>query len=169
MITLAGDRLPNLIVLRSLGKFFGLAGARVGFVAARPDLLAALREAAGPWPLCGPARTLARRALADTAWQDVMRHTLVEASARLARLLAPLDPEGTRRVHPLFVWLPTPGAESIAAALARQGILVRHFATPDCQGLRFGLPRAESDWQRLEAAIRALAGPAARKDSGGTA
>ncbi|NMG56669.1 threonine-phosphate decarboxylase CobD [Aromatoleum aromaticum] len=169
VITLAGARLPNLVVLRSLGKFFGLAGARVGFVAARPDLLAALREAAGPWPLCGPARTVARRALADTAWQDVMRRTLAEASARLARLLAPLDPEDMRRVHPLFVWLPTPAAESIAAALARQGILVRHFAAPDCQGLRFGLPGTENDWQRLDAAIRALSSPAARKDSGGTA
>jgi hypothetical protein len=85
-----GPAAPNLIVLRSLGKFFGLAGARVGFVFGAPDKLERLREVLGPWPLSGPARTVARQALADGAWQAQARRDLALASARLASLLAPL-------------------------------------------------------------------------------
>lgn len=158
LITLAGARLPTLIVLRSLGKFFGLAGARVGFVAARSELRQALREADGPWPLSGPARIAARQALANTVWQARMRRTLSDSSTRLSRLLAPLDPAGQRRVQPLFVWLPTPTASALADALAGQGILVRAFGETGATGLRFGLPGGEGDWQRLEAALRTLPG-----------
>lgn len=156
VITLAGERLPNLIVLRSLGKFFGLAGARVGFVAAAPAILAALGEAAGPWPLCGPARKVACSALSDTAWQHRMRCSLVDASARLAALLSPLAGCASPQVHPLFVWLPTPDAKAIAEALARRAILVRHFDQPDGCGLRIGLPAGENDWRRLGQAIDAV-------------
>src|SRR5574343_1835530 len=71
---LAGtEAAPNLIVLRSLGKFFGLAGVRVGFVFAAPDLLARLREAIGPWAISGPSREAARLALADSTWQAATR------------------------------------------------------------------------------------------------
>lgn len=152
---LAGGALPNLIVLRSLGKFFGLAGARVGFVAARADLITALRESAGPWPLSGPARKVARQALADVAWQEGMRQSLAAAARRLGDLLVPLDPAHARRIHPLFVWLPTSAAVPIADQLAAQGILVRRFTGPDALGLRFGLPRTENDWQRLALALNA--------------
>jgi histidinol-phosphate/aromatic aminotransferase/cobyric acid decarboxylase-like protein len=57
---------PLLIVLRSLGKFFGLAGACVGFVSASPTLLAKLRKHLGPWTLPGPSRWIAKKALSDT-------------------------------------------------------------------------------------------------------
>ena len=60
----------ELIVLRSLGKFFGLAGARVGFVAATSPWLALLNDALGPWTLSGPSRWMAERALADINWQQ---------------------------------------------------------------------------------------------------
>src|SRR5574343_764476 len=54
---LAGsDEAPNLIVFRSIGKFFGLAGARVGVLFAAPELLGRLSEAMGPWTISGPAR-----------------------------------------------------------------------------------------------------------------
>jgi cobalamin biosynthetic protein CobC len=57
LASLAGtDEAPNLIVLRSLGKFFGLAGARVGFVLAAPDILSKMAEIMGPWTISGPAR-----------------------------------------------------------------------------------------------------------------
>src|SRR5574343_1241101 len=53
---LAGtEEAPNLIVFRSLGKFFGLAGARVGFVFAAPELLNRMSEAMGPWTISGPS------------------------------------------------------------------------------------------------------------------
>jgi len=146
---------PGLIVLRSLGKFFGLAGARVGFVFAWRELLDALRETLGPWALAGPARAAARLALLDADWQLAARQRLAVDGARLAALLAEhgLTPtSGT----PLFQWLQRPDAQAIHEALARRGILTRHFAVP--QSVRFGLPPDETGWQRLAAALAELHG-----------
>ena len=75
---------PGLIVLRSLGKFFGLAGARVGFVFGAPDKLDRLREVLGPWPVSHPSRFVAKRALEDSAWQTATRKQLADDSQRLA-------------------------------------------------------------------------------------
>lgn len=142
------DAAPNLIVLRSLGKFFGLAGARVGFIFAAPELLARMAEMLGPWPISGPARAVACAALADSTWQATMRETLAASSQRLSALLAPLgDNSGTA----LFRWLPTANAVALHDFLAQRGILVRLFS--EIPGLRFGLPDNENDWQRLAAAI----------------
>jgi cobalamin biosynthetic protein CobC len=159
IVMLAGGRLPGLIVLRSLGKFFGLAGARVGFVAAAPTILSALAEAAGPWPLCGPARRVARAALSDVSWQRCTRRELASASARLADQVAALAPGSALATHPLFVWLPTPHAAAIAGRLAERGILVRCFDAPGGTGLRVGLPACETEWQRLGAGIKAVSAP----------
>ncbi|MBI2308004.1 MAG: threonine-phosphate decarboxylase [Rhodocyclales bacterium] len=149
------DAAPNLIVLRSLGKFFGLAGARVGFLFARRELLARLAEQLGPWAVSGPSRAVAQGALADRAWQAAMRVQLAADSERLRALLAPLAADGdesTRpRANPLFCWLPYGQAPALHDFLAAHGILVRLF--PDLPGLRFGLPGNESEWQRLAAAL----------------
>jgi cobalamin biosynthetic protein CobC len=141
---------PGLIVLRSLGKFFGLAGARVGFVLGEAALLRQLAEALGPWPLAGPSRSVASDALADIVWQSAMRRELPEASARLAQLLTAhgLVPTGGCN---LFQWVVTREANAIHEALARQGVLTRLF--PDPPSLRFGLPGTEQGWMRLEAAL----------------
>lgn len=144
----AGGEYPNLVVLRSLGKFFGLAGARVGFVFAAPALLARLADAIGPWAVSGPARAVAQAALGDAAWQAAARTRLAEDSARLARLLAPLGAGGGCA---LFRYLPLAGAGELADFLAARGILVRRFAEP--AALRFGLPGDETQWRRLEDAI----------------
>jgi cobalamin biosynthetic protein CobC len=143
-----GPQAPNLIVLRSLGKFFGLAGARVGFVFGARDKLEALREALGPWPLSGPARAAARQALADHAWQAQTRRDLRAAAQRLAALLAPF---GEVTGSALFASLATPLSLALFEHLARQAILTRHFVAHDL--LRVGLPGSESEWQRLGAAL----------------
>ncbi|MEW6413811.1 MAG: threonine-phosphate decarboxylase CobD [Pseudomonadota bacterium] len=142
---------PGLIVLRSLGKFFGLAGARVGFVLAEPALLAALNTLLGPWAVSAPSRWVARAALADTAWQQAARPALLAAGARLAALLRDhgLAPSGGTA---LFQWVRTPDAADWHERLARQGILTRLFADPP--SLRFGLPHHETDWARLAAALK---------------
>ncbi len=144
----AGALAPNLISLRSLGKFFGLAGARVGFVFGAPDKLERLRDALGPWPLSGPSRVVASRALADAAWQERTRGQLALASARLQSLLAAY---GELSPGPLFVSLSTPRSLALYQHLAEQAILTRHFPADDL--LRFGLPGSEVDWQRLAAAL----------------
>ena len=143
-----GPEAPNLVVLRSLGKFFGLAGARVGFIFGAPDLLAALAEKLGPWAVPGPSRAAARLALEDTGWQAAARWELPRASRRLQELLAPLGPVAATA---LFASLETEVADDLFAFLARRGILVRHF--PGQPRLRFGLPGDEAQWQRLAAAL----------------
>lgn len=142
--------LAGLVVLRSLGKFFGLAGARVGFVLAEPPLLEALRERLGPWGIAHPSRHIARLALADEAWQATTRARLPQDSMRLAQLLAAYDlaPHGGCA---LFQWVCTPKAAHIHEALARRGILTRLFASP--ASLRFGLPASAAEWGRLAQAL----------------
>lgn len=151
LATLAGS--PGLVVLRSLGKFFGLAGARVGFVLAPAPLRNALAELLGPWTLSGPARHAARCALADSLWQSRMRIRLAEAGGRLQRLL---DHHGFSGCHgpALFKWTRHPHAAELHQALAAAGILVRLFDTPS--SLRFGLPATEADWQRLATVLHEL-------------
>ncbi|HSJ79605.1 MAG TPA: threonine-phosphate decarboxylase CobD [Thiobacillus sp.] len=143
---------PGLIVLRSLGKFFGLAGARVGFVLADPVVLDALDDRLGPWAVSAPSRWVARAALADIAWQQSARPTLLAAGARLAELLRSrgLAPTGGTA---MFQWVRTADAAAWHERLARQGILTRLFADPP--SLRFGLPHHETDWARLAAALAA--------------
>lgn len=140
----------GLIVLRGLGKFFGLAGARVGFVLAESTVLDALEARLGPWAVSAPSRWVARAALADTAWQQSARPALLAAGARLADLLRRhgLVPAGGTA---LFQWVRTADAAGWHERLARQGILTRLFADPP--SLRFGLPHHETDWARLAAAL----------------
>jgi len=145
----------NIVVLRSLGKFFGLAGARAGFASAAPKLLERLAEALGPWAVSHPARWAARQALADRDWQTAQRARLLAASQRLADLLACLgEPTGTA----LFQTVSVPRAAELHEALARRGILVRSFDDPPAlPSLRLGLPAAEDGWRRLAATLKEIA------------
>ncbi len=140
----------GLIVLRSLGKFFGLAGARVGFVCAHPELLAALKNLLGPWSVNAPARWVAAQALQDTSWQTENRQYLLNASNRLKTLLTQhqLAPTGGCA---FFQWILSPHARYLYKKLTYQGILVRLFNNP--LSLRFGLPGNNLDWQRLDNAL----------------
>lgn len=137
---------PGLIVLRSLGKFFGLPGARVGFALAESAVLHTLQEVLGPWSLTGPSRWIAQQALVDSAWHIGQRENLNVASKRLITILHKnsLAPDGGTA---LFQWVITPRAAEIHRKLAQQGIFTRLFARP--QSLRFGLPGTETDWRRL--------------------
>ena len=147
LVALAGA--DGLVVLRSVGKFFGLAGARVGFVFAPASVRAALAERLGPWTIAGPARWAARHALADRAWQAQALSALQAAGERLQALLAT---HGLPACGPaLFKLVATPDAAHLHEVFARRGILLRLFETP--QAVRFGLPADEAGWARLAAAL----------------
>ncbi|MGO4503406.1 MULTISPECIES: threonine-phosphate decarboxylase CobD [unclassified Dyella] len=143
----------GLIVLRSAGKFFGLAGARAGFVAAHPALLETLGDRLGPWTLSGPTRHVLGLALADRAWQATARSWLQDMSAGLAAVLLRHGMAATAGCA-FFQWWRHAGAEAVHIALARQGILTRLFETP--ASLRFGLPPDEVALRRLDDALGAL-------------
>jgi cobalamin biosynthetic protein CobC len=143
----------NVVVLRSLGKFFGLAGARVGCAVAAPELLTRLADLLGPWAVANPARWAARHALADRTWQAAQRERSREASHHLAEVLR-ASGLGESTGTALFQYVATPRAAAIFEALARRGILVRLFAEP--AALRFGLPANEDEWQRLGTALKEI-------------
>ena len=140
---------PGLLILRSVGKFFGLAGLRLGFALAAPPLAAALRRALGPWPVSGPALAIGEQALGDTAWIAQTRLDLRAGARALDAALARAG-LGAASGCDLFRLVATDRAPALAEHLGRGGILVREFAErPD--RLRFGLPGDELP--RLERAL----------------
>lgn len=145
--------LKGLIILRSIGKFFGLAGIRSGFVLAATDILEQLNELLGPWTLSNPTRFVTACALQDRRWQDEMQVQLQQDSERLARLLREyhLIPAGST---PLFQWVIVANAAEIHFLLAKQAVFVRLFIQP--ASLRFGLPANESEWKHLTSALQAI-------------
>lgn len=145
----ASDR-EGLIVLRSVGKFFGLAGARAGFVCASPELIERLRETLGPWTLSGPTRWALRHALADRPWQAMQRERLLAAGERLRRVLTDAGLAPTAGCA-FFQWRRDPRAAALHEALARRGILTRLFEQP--ASLRFGLPADEAGFERLASGL----------------
>ncbi|MER9962005.1 threonine-phosphate decarboxylase CobD [Mesorhizobium sp. M0045] len=158
--SLAGDvDQGGIVVLRSFGKFFGLAGLRLGFALTDALMVERLEAQFGPWAVAGPALEYGIRALADTGWQAGMRRRLAKNAARLDTLFGRFGVPvagGTT----LFRYLRLANAAGLFSALGQRGILLRHFAgRPDV--LRAGLPGADEEWRRLESA---LAGWASRRD-----
>lgn len=152
-LSLAGQaHQVGLIVLRSFGKFFGLAGVRLGFVLAERKLLKLLAEQLGPWAVSGPTRALGQVCLRDTAGHARQRDRCIEAGQRLFELLERhrFQPQGGCA---LFQWLITPHAERLHEFMAQRGILLRLFVHDS--SLRFGLPDTEADWRRLDEALAA--------------
>ena len=144
----------DAIVLRSFGKFFGLAGARLGFALAAPPLGRKIAAVLGPWAVSGPALTIGARALADTAWVERTRARLDKSAQRLDGLLVDLALPivgGTS----LFRLVQTPAANALFRHLGEAGIWVRAFAEHP-KWLRFGLPGNEAAWARLKAALVAF-------------
>lgn len=142
---------PGLISLRSLGKFFGLAGARVGFAFASTDLLRALEGELGPWTVSGPGQFAACAALSDRVWQAQTRDALAKAGERLSALLARVSV--TAQGTALFQWWQDERADELHCSLARKAILTRRFRHCEPSGIRFGLPGKDEEWQRLERAL----------------
>lgn len=160
--SLAGDVVEGgIVVLRSFGKFFGLAGVRLGFALADQLTTERLDAQLGPWAVAGPALEYGIRALSDTKWQAAMRQRLGQDAARLDALLGRFDVPVVRGTS-LFRYLSFAEAPSLFSALGEDGVLVRHFAERPGV-LRIGLPGSEPEWQRLESALAAWA--ARRKDA----
>jgi cobalamin biosynthetic protein CobC len=142
---------PAVIVLRSFGKTYGLAGLRLGFALAAPDRAAAIRAALGPWAVSGPALAAGPAALRDHAWRDTAAARLQADAARLDRLLtdAGLAVVGGTS---LFRLAEGEHAPLLFQRLGRAGILVRRFPERPAW-LRFGVPGSAEAWDRLRRAL----------------
>lgn len=147
----AAQKWPNLIVLRSFGKFYGLAGLRLGFIIAPPALAARLRALLGDWPIAGPAIAAGMAALADPDWQAAQRGRLADAGAALDSVLEAAGLAVAART-PYFRTLISADGWQLFDRLARAAILSRPFAD-NRQRLRIGLPGNAGDTARLAAAV----------------
>lgn len=150
--SLAPDVRPGLVVLRSFGKFFGMAGLRLGFAIADPGLARSLRAALGPWPVNGPAMAIGALALADKHWMAGQRRRLMTEAGLLDSVLTRADLHvagGTA----LFRLINAPRAWSLYEHLGQNGILVRPFQVAP-RWLRVGLPPTEEARERLRAALQ---------------
>ena len=151
----ASGLVPDLpvIVLRSFGKFYGLAGLRLGFAIASREIAHRIREALGDWAVSGPALAVGTAALADVAWADTMRLRLASEAASLDHVLgeAGLEPAGGTDLYRL---VRHPDATALHERLAAAHIWCRRFdEMPD--RLRFGLPPDAEALARLRAALAA--------------
>ena len=139
------------VVLRSFGKFYGLAGLRLGFALSGEATGRRLRELAGPWAVSGPSIAVGTRALCDRAWQAATAERLAEDAARmdgLARDAGWALVGGT----PLFRTYDAGDAAGAQERLAGAKIWTRVFPYSD-GWIRLGLPGDEPAWARLEAAL----------------
>ncbi|HQU68796.1 MAG TPA: threonine-phosphate decarboxylase CobD [Albidovulum sp.] len=142
---------PGVFLLRSFGKFYGLAGLRLGFVIGNETEIARLADMSGPWPVSGAAIAVGRAALADRDWA---RETTARLHAETSHLDALATGAGWSFVGgtPLFRLYQTGDAGAAQDRLAGEGIWTRRF--PWSQGwLRLGLPGSAAEWSRLEEAL----------------
>jgi cobalamin biosynthesis protein CobC len=143
---------PRLLVLRSFGKFYGLAGLRLGFLVAAAPIAAALRSVLGDWPVSVDALLAGRAAYADSAWSERERQRLTRDARRLDHLLtrAGFSIVGGTSLYRL---VSAPDAATRFRQLLQAGVLTRPFAA-DATLLRFGLPGSAAAWRRLSSALR---------------
>lgn len=143
---------PGLVALRSFGKFFGLAGVRLGFALGAAEEVGALAAMLGPWAVSGPALAIGAQALADLDWAAAERE---RAAARAARFDAMAAGAGWRLVGgaALFRTVDVGDARATQARLARARVWTRRFPYSE-RWLRFGTPDDERGWAQLAAALR---------------
>lgn len=141
---------PGTIVLKSFGKFWGLAGLRLGFAIGDPALIAQLAQWLGPWAVSGPALSIGAEALADPQWADETRARLQSDADRLDALLVD---KGAQLVGgtTLFRLYEVQDARAAQQQLASGRVLGRIFPYSD-KWLRLGLPPPHR-WSQLEAAL----------------
>lgn len=153
-LSLSPGGLPeNAVVLRSFGKFYGLAGVRLGFALAHGARAERLDALAGPWPVGGPAIEIACAALTDAAWREATVARLGRDAARLDALAAAAG-WGLVGGSPLFRTYAAPDAAAAQQGLARGRVWTRIFPY-SATWIRIGLPPAEA-WPQLETAFAGL-------------
>lgn len=142
---------PDHILLKGTGKFWGLAGLRLGFAIALPELADKISQRLGPWSISGPAQFIGQKALTDQHWANNTRTQLADMAQQLdnALLKNKLNIIGGTN---LFRLAHTNDAKSLHKHLCQHHILTRIFPYSD-KWVRFGLPANDADLTRLNDAL----------------
>lgn len=148
MIGIADE--PGRIILKSFGKFWGLAGLRLGFAIGPHDLIERLSQMLGPWPVSGPAQSIATAALNDITWARATRERLTRDAARVDGIMTAAGASVTGGTT-LFRLYRVDDAVAWQDRLARHHIWTRIFPYAN-DLLRLGLPGSKN-WPQLEAAL----------------
>lgn len=142
----------GLLVLRSFGKFYGLAGLRLGFILGNEADISIMSQKAGPWPVCGPALEIGAQALLDVGWANATTTRLMDEINRMDEAACQ---NGWRLVGGtcLFRLYETPNAAQAQTKLAQSWIWSRIFPYSDTW-IRLGMPGNEAEWSRYAAALK---------------
>ena len=145
---------PNVAVLRTFSKAYGLAGLRVGFAVAHPPVAEALRKTAVPFGVSGVAQ---RAAIASLAAADELAERVEALVTERARVVAGLAEQGWELpdTQANFVWFPAgEHTGDLAAAFDEAGLVVRPYGT---DGVRVTIGEVEANDRLLDAAASYLA------------
>ena len=148
LINLASQ--PGFIILKSFGKFWGLAGLRLGFAIGRPETVNPIKYALGPWQISGPALSIGCQALHDIKWAEKTRANLYESAIRLDKIMKRYKLIGGTNLYRLYF---VTDAKELFRKLASNKVLIRNFDY-NRNWVRIGLPKQEKDWEILEKALK---------------
>ena len=146
----AGDE--ALIILRSVGKFYGLAGLRVGFAIGGVSRIESLTDVIGPWPISGPAQDVACQALLDDTWREAHQKRLIVMAQEMHDLMQEVGLTSIAHT-PLFVTISHPKAHDLHHYLAQHGFWTRIYQN-DKTMLRLGLLADRQAFRKLATHIR---------------
>jgi cobalamin biosynthetic protein CobC len=152
-LSVADLEIDRLVTLRSFGKFYGLPGARLGFLIGNKVFSREFRVTLGDWPVSADALTLGLGAYADPAWRSSTR---VWLTAQAQAVDAALADVGLKTVGgcDLFRWVETPDAHDLFSRLCEHGVLTRPFVDRSDR-LRIGLP-SNSDFSRFSKILQVV-------------
>ncbi|MEP3247383.1 MAG: threonine-phosphate decarboxylase CobD [Sneathiella sp.] len=144
----------HLILLKSFGKFFGLAGLRLGFAMGDKQTIPKLKKQLGPWAVSGPAAYIGQEAYQNTNWIHQTRQRLKQEMTRLSELLGKAGADLVGETD-LFTLVKHEKSAVLYQHLCQNQILTRPFSH-DPALLRFGHPANERQWTKLQNALRAF-------------
>lgn len=152
--------LPRTVIVRTLSKAWGMAGLRVGWAEAAPDVADALRAAGGPYPIAVPSLAVATAVLASSSSDAIVASRVRAVAANRDRIADALEATGRSCVPSRANFVLADRGSWLADGLAAAGIAVRRFADgPIADRVRITVPVGESETDRTVRAIRAIGDP----------
>lgn len=150
--------LPNVVIVRTFSKAYGLAGLRIGYAVGPSQVIDAMRAAGGPFP-CSALSIAASEAAMDLP-QEYIEDRLKRVQLERDELASLLCEKGAAVLQSQanFVFARIDRAGSFQARLRDHGVNVKRFSDPSlAEYVRIGCPGDEADFDRLKLAIRAVA------------